>query len=53
MEQLLKIVTGLTLSLAILATGCTYRPTFAFPIEQGSIEAGRQAQVSCQNWMVS
>jgi len=29
--------------LAILATGCTYYPTFGFPVEQGSIEAGRQA----------
>jgi hypothetical protein len=30
-------------SLAILATGCSYRSTFGFPVEEGNIEAGRQA----------
>lgn len=30
-------------ALALLAAGCTYYPTFGFPVEQGSIEAGRQA----------
>ncbi|MGD8340769.1 MAG: cytochrome c [Gammaproteobacteria bacterium] len=32
-----------TLALAAVATGCAYQPRFGFPIEQGSIEAGRQA----------
>jgi len=39
--RLLAIVTAL--SLAILGAGCTYNPTFGFPVEQGNIEAGRQA----------
>jgi L-cysteine S-thiosulfotransferase len=30
-------------SLALLGTGCSYNPTFGFPVEQGNIEAGRQA----------
>ena len=33
------------LSMAILGTGCTYYPTFGFPVEEGNIEAGRQAFV--------
>ena len=37
----LAIVTGL--SFAILGTGCTYYSTFGFPVEEGSVEAGRQA----------
>lgn len=28
---------------AMLGAGCTYYPTFGFPVEEGSIEAGRQA----------
>jgi hypothetical protein len=32
-----------TLASALVATGCAYHPTFGFPIEQGDIEAGRQA----------
>jgi hypothetical protein len=28
---------------AVLATGCTYTPTFGFPIEEGEVDAGRQA----------
>ena len=28
---------------ALLASGCSYTPTFGFPIEEGDIDAGRQA----------
>jgi hypothetical protein len=28
---------------AMLSAACSYQPTFRFPIEQGSVEAGRQA----------
>jgi hypothetical protein len=27
----------------MLGAGCTYNPTFGFPVEEGSIEGGRQA----------
>ena len=37
-----KITMLATLALAAFATGCTYQPRFGFPIEQGSIESGRQ-----------
>lgn len=43
--RLSRVAILATLSSAILGTGCAYHPTFGFPIEQGSIEAGRQAFV--------
>lgn len=36
---------AMVLSLAILTTGCGYHSSFGFPVEEGSIEAGRQAFV--------
>ncbi|MBN1238939.1 MAG: cytochrome C [Gammaproteobacteria bacterium] len=30
-------------TLAALASGCSYTPTFGFPIEEGDVDAGRQA----------
>jgi len=36
------------LSLAALVVGCAYSPIFGFPIEQGDIDAGRQAFVDHQ-----
>lgn len=36
------------LSLTMLGAGCAYYPTFGLPIEQGDIEAGRQAFVDHQ-----
>jgi mono/diheme cytochrome c family protein len=36
------------LSLAALAAGCAYTPIFGFPIEQGNIEAGKQAFIDHQ-----
>jgi hypothetical protein len=27
----------------MLGAGCTYNPTFGFPVEEGSIDGGRQA----------
>ncbi|MDX1561943.1 MAG: cytochrome c [Gammaproteobacteria bacterium] len=33
------------LSLAALGAGCAYYPTFGFPVEEGDVEAGRQAFV--------
>lgn len=41
--RLSRVAIVTALSLAILATGCTYSSTFGFPVELGSIEAGRQA----------
>ena len=38
-----RLAMAATLSLALLASACTYHPTFGFPVEEGSIEAGRQA----------
>jgi sulfur-oxidizing protein SoxX len=43
MEQLSRVVIVAVSSLAILGAGCAYSPAFDFPIEEGSIEAGRQA----------
>ena len=36
------------LSLSVLVTGCAYSPIFGFPIEEGDIEAGRQAFIDHQ-----
>lgn len=33
---------------AILATGCSYRSTFGFPVEDGSIDAGEQVFIDHQ-----
>lgn len=33
---------------AVLAAGCAYDPSFGFPIEEGDIEAGRQAFIDHQ-----
>ena len=41
--RLSRVAMVTALSLAILGTGCAYYPTFGFPVEEGSIEAGRQA----------
>lgn len=36
------------LLLAGLVSGCTYYPTFGFPVEEGSIEDGQQAFIDLQ-----
>ena len=41
--RLSRVAILAALSLAILGAGCAYHPTFGFPVEEGSIEAGRQA----------
>jgi L-cysteine S-thiosulfotransferase len=33
---------------ALLVTGCGYTPPFAFPVDQGNIDAGRQAFIDHQ-----
>ena len=38
-----KLGTLALIGLLPLAAGCAYDPTFSFPIEQGNVEAGRQA----------
>ena len=43
-----KILIGMVAILALLTAGCTYQPTFGFPVEEGSIEAGRQAFIDHQ-----
>lgn len=35
-------------SLTLLVSGCAYDPMFGFPIEQGNIDAGRQAFIDHQ-----
>jgi hypothetical protein len=36
------------LSAAALVSGCAYNPTFAFPVQEGDINAGRQAFIDHQ-----
>ena len=36
------------LSFAVLVAGCTYRPIFGFPVEEGDLDAGRQAFIDHQ-----
>jgi hypothetical protein len=44
-----SVIAAITVvSLAMLGTACTYYPSFGFPVEDGSIEAGRQAFVDNQ-----
>lgn len=46
--QLKGLWIAAALSLPALVTGCSYTPTFAFPIEEGNIDAGRQAFIDHQ-----
>jgi sulfur-oxidizing protein SoxX len=38
-----RAATVMTLLVAMLGTGCGYYSSFGFPVEEGNIEAGRQA----------
>jgi len=42
------LVVLVDLALLALASGCGYTPLFGFPIEQGNIDAGRQAFIDHQ-----
>jgi L-cysteine S-thiosulfotransferase len=46
--QLRRVQIGAVLVLAAVAAGCAYVPSFGFPIEEGDIEAGRQAFIDHQ-----
>lgn len=46
--RLTVVWTFAALTLAALVTGCAYSPVFSFPIEEGSIDAGRQAFIDHQ-----
>jgi sulfur-oxidizing protein SoxX len=46
--QLKGVLIVAALSLSVLVTGCAYSPIFGFPIEEGDIEAGRQAFIDHQ-----
>jgi sulfur-oxidizing protein SoxX len=43
----LKAVVAL-LTLAAIATGCSYSPIFGFPVDEGDVQAGRQAFIDHQ-----
>jgi Cytochrome c len=47
MKESMKVTIALIL-LAGMVSGCTYYPTFGFPVEEGSIEDGQQAFVDLQ-----
>jgi L-cysteine S-thiosulfotransferase len=46
--QLRGVQIGAVWVLATVAAGCSYVPSFGFPIEEGDIEAGRQAFIDHQ-----
>ncbi len=46
--RLTVVWTFAALTLAALVAGCAYSPVFSFPIEEGSIDAGRQAFIDHQ-----
>lgn len=46
--RLSKVAVVMSSSLTIFGTGCTYYPTFGFPVEEGNVEAGRQAFIDHQ-----
>ena len=46
--QLRVVQVVAVLSLAMVAAGCAYSPIFGFPIEEGDIDAGRQAFIDHQ-----
>lgn len=48
MKQSSKVLFLAVTSLASLAAGCAYRSAFDFPIEEGNIEAGKQAFIDNQ-----
>lgn len=46
--RLISIAIATVSAAALLGTGCAYEPIFSFPIEEGSIESGRQAFIDHQ-----